>query len=123
MIVENINEQFDYRKTENYQFDEWEKNKVSWKGQEPFVELKNNLNFFRIPKTEYEEKEIMRKQNFKLKDTLVNLSGESENIATLIYKGKPCTYDLGPVILRIEIYSENGEKNEEFLVVNLSYGC
>ncbi len=122
-VVENINEQFDYRKTKNSELDNWNKTRVSWKGKEPFVELKNNLNFFRIPKTEYEEKEVIRKQKFKLKDTLVNLSGESDNIATLIYKGKASTYGLGPVIIRIELYSENGEKQEKFLVIDLSYGC
>lgn len=122
-VFENINEQFDYRKTKNFDFDNWKKTKVSWKGKEPFIELKNNLNFFRIPKTEYEEKEKLRKQKFKLKDTLVDLSTESDNIATLIYKGKASTYGLGPVIIRIDIYSENGKKYEKFLVVNLSYGC
>ncbi|MFK7749839.1 MAG: SH3 domain-containing protein [Kordia sp.] len=123
MVVENINEQYDYRKVESSDFEEWNKNSVHWKGQEPFVTIKNNLNFFRIPKTEYEQKEVLRKQNFKLKDTLIDLSGESSNIATLIYKGKPCTYGLGPVIIRIELYTENGEKSVRFLVVVLSYGC
>ncbi|WP_308993873.1 SH3 domain-containing protein [Mariniflexile litorale] len=123
MVVENINEQYDYRKIKPSEYDDWFKNRVKWKGQEPFVELKNNLNFYRIPKTEYEQKEILRKQNFKLKDTLVDLIGKSPNVATLIYKGKACTYGLGPVIIRIELYSENREKIIKFLVIDLSYGC
>ncbi len=122
-IVESISEQFDYRKIKSEEFDNWYKNRVSWEGQEPFIELKNNLNFFRVPKTKYEQKEILRKQNFQLKDTIVDLSGESSNVATLIYREKACTYWLNPVIIKIELQSENGIKSTSFLVVDLSYGC
>lgn len=122
-IVENINEQYNYREIKSTEFDNWNENRVRWKGQEEFANLNNKFNFFRIPTTQYEQKEVFRKQNLQLRDTLIDLSGESSNIATLIYKGKPCTYGLGPVILRIELYSENGEKSTKYLTIDLSYGC
>ncbi len=58
-----------------------------------------------------------------LRDTLIDLSGESWNVATLIYKDKPCTYGISPVILKIVLFEGNKQIDAKYIKIDLSYGC
>ncbi|WP_196888466.1 SH3 domain-containing protein [Aureivirga sp. CE67] len=122
-VIESIEEQYNRHKIKREQIDEWIENRVSWNGYSEYEKVENKFNFFRIPIIDYEGKENSRKINLKLRDTLVDLSGESMNVATLIYKGKPAIYGIGSVILKIDLTYKNGQKETKYLKIILSYGC
>ena len=117
---EGITEQYNRKKTK---FEDWLKTKVRWVGHEDFRELKGTRNFFIIPIIKYEEQEKFRKDKMNLRDTLIDLSGESWNIATLIYKDKPCTYGISPVILKISLFEGEKEIDVKYIKIDLSFGC
>ncbi|MCC6372695.1 MAG: SH3 domain-containing protein [Bacteroidia bacterium] len=125
--VESIDEQVDYRKpavqAKNWSYETWYKNTVHWKGMEEYVRLEKRNNFFRLPIVQYQNVEKLRKKKMALRDTLVNLSGETDNIATMVYKGKPCTYLIESVILKIILYPKNSAPETRHIKIILSYGC
>jgi hypothetical protein len=133
-IEESIHEQFNMktfykRKFKNYDAEEkayqqWEKNAVKWTGITKYRVLKDSTNgYFILPKIDIESYEKERKKLFHLKDTFVNLSGESQNIATLIYKNKPCLYSLSRAFLRIERIANGKREETKYIEVVFTYGC
>lgn len=122
-VVETIEEQFNYKEQTWEGVDKWKKEQVRWKGHEPFVELQNHSNFFRIPQINYNEQEQFRQEKMNLRDTMVNLSGESQNIATLIYKEKACRYHIPTALIKVILYFPERPAETRFLEVELAYGC
>jgi hypothetical protein len=133
-VQESIHEQFNMKtfykkKFKNYKAEEkayelWAKNAVKWIGTTKYQSLKDSANgYFILPKIDIDDYETIRKKTFHLKDTLVNLSGESDNIATLIYKKKPCLYSLNRAFLRIERLVNEKVIEIKYLEVIFSYGC
>ena len=103
----------------------WEKNRLHWEGMTKYRKLEENKNksfvFPNILEMEYCEKLRKREQN--LKDTFVDCSGETDNIATLIYKGKPALHRVIYTFLKINVY-QNGEfKYSKWIRIENSYGC
>ncbi len=125
-VTESIFEQYDYTIHANMtdeEFEKWNDTKAEWHGQEEFEPLIRKRNYFAIPETPYERQEEFRQQKMGLRDTLVDRSGESWNVATLIYEEKPCLYIINDVVLKVILFKNGVAIEEKVIVVNLSYGC
>lgn len=130
-LKENIYEQYDYRKfaslsTEQYEeaSAKWGKNEVGWSAYTKYKLIKDSANyFFRFPDIDYQVYENNRKREFHLRDTLVDLSGEADNIATLVYKERACLYMLSHALLRIERYSKNKLIETKYILIEFTFGC
>ncbi len=115
-----IYEQYDHRVT--YDKDKkWHK----WEGVTPYenIKIKDNTNFI-FPDIDLGEGYLkFRKKQLNLRDTFVDLSGESDNIATVVYKEKPSIYDVEHVIIRITATDSQKRKRIKYLKIYLSKGC
>ncbi len=118
---QTIVEQYDYRKVKDNWY-EWNKQRVRWQGPSKEEIVVNKGNYYRVPsfKTEYLEE---CKQKLNLRDTFIDLSGESYNVATLVYKEKPCVYHIDYMVLTFEWTNEQGMLKRKYLKVYYSYGC
>lgn len=97
---------------------------AQWQGAEPFREIKGDRGFFRIPSKMIDEnQETFRQQQLGLRDTLVDHSGESWDVATLIYAGKPSLYVIDELWLKLLLTYPDGRQRAQYLRVELSYGC
>lgn len=118
-----IDEQYDEKKVKNAE--QWEKTRARWEGYTPYAKLKvvkeDAFQFPNIKWWEYYEK--LRKKQMRLKDTLVNLSGESDNISTLIYKGKPAIHEVNNIYLKVTSMAGNKIKGVKYIKVYLAKGC
>lgn len=115
-----IYEQYDHRIT----YDE-DKKWHKWEGSTPYIniKIKNNVNFV-FPNVDLASGYLkFRKKQLNLRDTFVDLSGESDNIATVVYKEKPSIYNVESVLIRITILDSNQQKGIKYLKVILSSGC
>ena len=90
-------------------------------GFEPFAEIEGERNFFRIPA--FFNPEEARQQKMGLRDTLVDRSGESWNVATLIYKEKPSLFVVDEIWFKVVVIRPDGSQTAEYLRIELSYGC
>jgi hypothetical protein len=133
-VEETIQEQFNMKtfykkKFKSYEDEEkayavWAKRSTQWTGIAKYRSIKDSTNgYFILPKIDIEAYEKERKKLFHLKDTFVNLSGESQNIATLIYKNKPCLYSLSRAFLRIERIVNGKREETKYIEVVFTYGC
>jgi len=125
-VVESITEQYDYMSQEEWneeKYNNWELNKVTWEGHEDFVPMLQKRNYFAIPETPYESQEEFRKQKMSLRDTLVDRSGESWNVATMVFHEKPCLYVITDVMFKVILFKNGKAIEEKIIVINLSYGC
>ena len=125
-VNESIYEQYDYTiqgQLSEDEYNSWGEKRVHWEGHEAFVPLVKKRNYFAVPKTPYEEQELFRKNKFALRDTLVDRSGESWNVATLVYHEKPCLYVIEDVVFKVLLYKDGKAIDEKIIVINLSYGC
>ena len=117
-----IEEQYDNSRSKD--FEKWERTKNRWEGFTPYQKIeelgKNEFKFPNIEWWDYCEK--LRKKELNLKDTLVNLSGETDNIATLIYKGKPALHSVENIFIKITVIKKN-KKSIKYLKIITSKGC
>lgn len=123
-VTERLEQQFNFREEETPDdWKEWRKNRVYWHGQSDYVSLARNRNFFLIPNIRNDEQERLRKERMNLRDTMVDLSGESWNVATAVYKGKACTYVLFSGLLKIVLTLKDGTTETRYIESIFSYGC
>jgi hypothetical protein len=114
-----IYEQYDHRIT--YEKDKkWHK----WEGSTPYKNIKTNHNSFTFPNIDLANGYLeFRKKQLNLRDTFVDLSGESDNIATVVYKEKASIYDVENVFIRITATDSKKQKRVKYLKIYLSKGC
>lgn len=123
-VTERLEQQFNFREEETPDdWKEWRKNRVYWHGQSDYVSLARNGNFFLVPNIRNDEHERLRKERMNLRDTMVDLSGESWNVATAVYKGKACTYVLSSGLLKIVLTLKDGTTETRYIESIFSYGC
>jgi len=133
-LQEEIHEQYDQRKfnrndyksTQAYEgaINIWDANKASYKGLTIYKQVKDSSKYvFRMPSIDLNVYEKKIKQRFNLRDTLIDLSGESDNIATVIYKSKPCSYIISKAYLRIDRFVGDKLKETKYILIELFYGC
>lgn len=96
-----------------------------WRGFTPYksIKIKDNTHLI-FPDINLSTGYLkFRKKQLNLRDTFVNLSGESDNIATVVYKEKPSIYDVESVFIRITAFEGNKKKWTKYLKFLLSKGC
>lgn len=104
--------------------EEWDFNRVKWSGASPYKTLKvSTNNTVELPEFNWHAYEVVLKKEMGLRDTMLDYSGESDNIATVVYKEKPCLHFLDYVLLKIEHWVGDKRKDVRYLVINFSYGC
>jgi hypothetical protein len=115
-----IFEQYNYCKVKNYE--EWAKTRDKWEGFTDYEKLYKLSDYeFQFPNFDGKSYK-RRKRELSLRDTLVNLSGETDNIATLVYNGKPAIYSVDNVYIKITVLNGN-QKNVKYLKIVRFYGC
>lgn len=123
-INEHIDQQFNDRVQESpNDWKTWRKTAAQWRGQSSYQPLNRKGNFFVIPTYNIAAQEQMRKEKMALKDTLVDLSGESWNVATLIYKGEACRYTVPSGLLKFVLTMKDGRTETRYIEIIFSYGC
>ena len=103
---------------------EWDFNRVRWYGSTPYKTLKvSSNNTVIMPEFDWYAYEEALKKEMGLRDTFINYSGESYNIATVVYKEKPCLHYLDYVLLKIERWVGDKRKDVRCLAISFSDGC
>ncbi|HQV00769.1 MAG TPA: hypothetical protein PLO59_06385 [Bacteroidia bacterium] len=116
----------DYESSEAYTqaIQNWDAGKVFYKAISKYQGVNDSAKyFFQLPAIDLNVYEQKIKQRLHLKDTLVDRSGESENIATIIYKNKACRYFINHVYLRINRYADKKLIEAKHIVIEIYYGC
>jgi hypothetical protein len=102
----------------------WNEIREKWEGLTPYKRLKPlSPNTFKFPDDkwwDYLTKDRM--DSLGLKDTLVDLSGENDNVATMLYKGKPALHHLENTYLKIT-KTHNNQKQVRYLKIVVNRGC
>lgn len=120
-FIERVDE---FYNSEKIAWEDWEgQEHVSWAGHEDYRRLPMKGNFLRFPVIDYEGQEKRRKMLLSASDTIIDMSGESYNVATMIYKDVPCSYLLEKVAIKIISYPSNGVPDIKEYFIWLSYGC
>lgn len=102
----------------------WEKNRVSWDCWTENSFVPDSLNYyFRMPMIDLNAYEDAIKQRMGLRDTLVDFSGESDDIATVVYKNKPCYYGIERALLKIERLVGDKVKEKKMISIKFTSGC
>lgn len=105
-------------------YEEWDFNQLRWSGSTPYKTLKvSSKNTVSMPEFDWYAYEEALKKKLGLRDTFINYSGESDNIATVVYKEKPCLHYLDYVLLKIERWVGDKPKDVRYLAIGFSYGC
>jgi hypothetical protein len=123
-LGESITEQFDQSKiirsdttsSEDYikALETWDKNKVSWYNLVKYKDIKDSSHFYKMPSVGVEVFDGIKKK-MNLRDTLVDLSGESPNIATVVYKEKPCYHGIINYIIQIQRTTKNKVSESKYI--------
>jgi hypothetical protein len=137
-IKQIIHEQFDnrefitdenmYSKEYNEAYLNWEPTAVRWEGWTPYKEIKDSLSYyFRMPLlTTYDYIPEIKKE-LDLRDTLVSMKNlgdyGGDDIANLVYKNKPCYFDIDKGILKIECFVDGKMVDRKFISIWFSSGC
>lgn len=106
-------------------YEKWAANEqVKWDGTTRFYPIKDSANYYyRVPEmeslTEFDE----LTQKLSLRDTLVVIPGEYDDVSTIVYKNKPCHFLVASGILKIEKYKGTEVKDTKYIKIEFSYGC
>ncbi len=104
--------------------EKWQKTRVSWKSWTDNEYVPDSLNYyFKMPVINLNVYEDAIKQRMGLRDTLVDFSGESDDIATVVYKNKPCYYGIDRGLLRIERLVAGKTKERRIISIIFTSGC
>ncbi len=102
----------------------WKKNRVHWESWTDHKYVSDSLNYyFKMPVIDLSVYEDAIKQRKGLRDTLVDFSGESDDIATVVYKNKPCYYGIERGILAIERLVAGKTKERRIISIIFTSGC
>jgi len=100
----------------------WDKNKVRWNRIVKYREMNDSAGFFRIPEIGDDAySDIRNNPELQLRDTLVDLSGESANIATVVYKNKASYMGICSDFIRIERYKEEQLIDTKYIFIIDTY--
>ena len=123
----NINEQYDYRNPIHREDNWWTDKALKWFQYSSYTQIPDSARYFyRIPLiTDVYTNDFNKAyKDLNLRDTLIDLSGESSNVATLIYKNKPATFYVKDGLIRIKKFDKNNRLvNTQYLSIEFSYGC
>jgi len=122
-LTEFISEQINWRKIQNTALlAKLEKNALHFTYNTKFKHIRDSGHFFfRFPDfnkiaSQYEK---ALKKKMHLRDTLVNLSGEQDDVATLVYKNKPCRFDICSYVFKIERFSNGKLADRKYISIVL----
>lgn len=124
----DIHEQYDYRNPIHRDDENWWTDKaVKWVQYSSYTQIQDSAKYFyRIPLITdiYTDDFNKAYKDLNLRDTLIDLSGESSNIATLVYKNKPATFYIRDGLIRINRFDKDNKLvNTQYLSIEFSYGC
>lgn len=119
---ETIIQQYDRKGGPNFDWDRWAKERVSWHGNAGYEKMEGKNNYFRIPGVQWSLYEKKLKERMGLRDTLVVIEGEYDDVATVVYKEKVCGYSINFVLIKVVIHRD-GKQIVRYLEMGLSYGC
>jgi len=119
---EIITEQYDRKGGSDFDWEKWAKERVSWQGNAGFEKVEGKNDFFRIPGVQWDLYEKRLKKRMGLRDTMVIIEGEYDDVATVVYKEKVCGYSIDRVIIKVVVH-RGGKQIVRYLDVGLSYGC
>ena len=111
-------------------FESWSAQRLEGQAWSEEVYLEDSaVTYFRIPPFWIREKPYYdiflerRKELLGARDTFVDRSGESQNIALMQLHHKPLTHIYWEGILRIELELANGSKTNRYVRIFFSHGC
>lgn len=124
----DIHEQYDYRNPIQRDDENWWTDKaVKWVQYSSYTQIQDSAKYFyRIPLITdvYTDDFNKAYKDLNLRDTLIDLSGESSNVATLVYKNKPATFYIRNGLIRINRFDKDNKLvNTQYLSIEFSYGC
>lgn len=123
----NITEQYNWKNPKHREDNWWENEAIKWSSFSTYRQLSDSARFFyRTPNIYeiYTDDFTKIYKELNLRDTLVDLSGESENIATLVYKNVPATFYIYDGIIRIRRFNATNQLlNTQYIKITFSYGC
>lgn len=123
----DIQEQYDYRNPIQREDDWWDNKALKWVEYSSYTQIQDSAKYFyRIPLITdvYSDDFDKAYKDLNLRDTLIDLSGESSNIATLVYKNKPATFYIRKGLIRIERFNKDNKLvNTQYICIEFSYGC
>jgi hypothetical protein len=132
-VFENVNENFDPNRSYGGQdlgysaanWEAFERQLFQWQGWSEEVFLEDSAGVYRL---NFENEwdgfwEQRRQEVMGWRDTIVDFSGEADNVATVSVNGKPCTHMCWAGLLTFYTLDGFGEPIPHYVKVWFSYGC
>lgn len=95
-----------------------------WEGISPAVTLKDSAkNYFKIPLVSNISDFPDLKKRLALRDTLVVIEGEYDDVATIVYKNNPCHFVIDDILFRFDVFKKGVLIETKYLKITFSYGC
>ena len=95
-----------------------------WEGISPAVTLKDSAkNYFEIPLVSNISDFPDLKKRLALRDTLVVIEGEYDDVATIVYKNNPCHFVIDDILFRFDVFKKGVLIKNKYLKITFSYGC
>ena len=112
------------QKPRDMDYEEWEGIADDWKGVSPSITIKDSAKYyFRIPQIQKLSDFPELQKTVNLRDTLVVIEGEYDDVATIVYKDRPAHFIVDDVILRIDKYRKETLIETKYIRIVFSYGC
>lgn len=105
-------------------YEKWDTLQEKWEDISPPIEIKDSANyFFKIPEIQTLSDFSQLYEDLNLRDTLVVIEGEYDDVATIVYKNRPAHFVVDDILLRVDMYRLETLIETKYIRIVFSYGC